>query len=236
MSRAHKKFVFSPETVSSMVSAMLGGLRYSDYWKSRVNNGLGVPGKRDWKRVETVFVGAVVRLYHKMLSKGWDVVRSRDLGKLGAFDRLVVGCDGFWQKPPKKNHCGNSDHGSFVVWDMISNLILFCGTVSKLDDSMFEIPGVDMSSQDMEAFLFGYFLATIRAVGATIAYICKDGDIGAPTVIYKFLGKTGLLIACWMHRLRTLWKKIKDAGKRFATKENEIGKERCKCAASVSVQ
>jgi hypothetical protein len=112
---------------------------------------------------------------------------------------------------------------------MLSNLVLWCSTVSKFDDNVFNIPGLNISSQNMEPYQFAYFLAAIKAVGCTVAFFAKDGDIGACMILYYFF-KTAKKVPCWLHKLRTLWKKVSNAGKEVLTfKTKPKGKIDCGC-------
>ena len=233
-SRNHPTFVFSPTTVSSMAGAMMTGMRYGEFVKQQVAKGLGVPSVDDWNRVEIAFVASTTRLFHRMLDRAWEVIAERDENALGGWSMLYLGADGFWQQRPKKNHAGSSNHGSFIVWDMISNLIVWCGTVSKEDDPLFGIPGINITSQSMESYLFQTFLAHLVATGATLAFLCKDGDVGAATILYLMLGQVGVKLPCWMHKLRTMWNKIKTCGANIANNvpdRSKESKEACSCPA-----
>ena len=186
---------------------MLQGRRYGDYVNQHSIGGVPI-SRTDWNRLHVTFVEQGLHpVFLKSLDLAWEIVFARPESDIGSWKRLFILVDGFWQQRPKKNHVGDSDHGSLLIVDGMNGLILDHGMISRLDDKVNGIDGVNMYSQTMEPFLFEQKLNEMKATGCVIEVCGKDGDIGAPAIFQRVF-RNGKIGRCWIHGHRTVYKEI----------------------------
>jgi|TARA_B100002003_G_scaffold248280_1_gene281709 hypothetical protein len=241
-------YIWDCGTIQTCFSMMLNGSRYGDYVNEHAIGGV-IISREDWNRLHTTFVEQGLHpVFLKGLDLAWDIVFLRPVDAIGSWKRLFVLCDGFWSQKPKKNHVGDSDHGSMLLVDGINGLILSYGMVSRLDDKVNGIKGVNMYSQSMEPFLFEQMLNELKTSGFVVEVTGKDGDIGAPEVL-KRVFRLGSVSRCWIHGHRTVYKDVPAIPKKYvkeackACKQKNANlqtcthygkKERCGCPLNAS--
>lgn len=186
---------------------MLQGRRYGDYENEHSIGGAPI-SRTDWNRLHETFVEQGLHpVFLQCLDLAWEIVLARPDICIGSWKRLFILVDGFWQQRPKKNHVGDSDHGSVLIVDGLNGLILDHCMVSRLDDKVNGIDGLNMYSQTMEPFLFEQKLNELKAAGCVVEICGKDGDIGAPAIFQRVF-RSGKIARCWIHGHRTVWKDV----------------------------
>ena len=134
-------FVWDPGIISEVFSMMLLGLRFDDYRKLKTVGCASIQ-REDWNRLHVTFVDHGLHpTFLKALDLAWDFVWRRGEDEVGCWTRLFLLSDGFWQQRPKKNHVGDSDHGSMLFVDGLNGLVLCYAMVSKLKDKKNNIDG-----------------------------------------------------------------------------------------------
>ena len=235
-------FVWDPGIISEVFSMMLLGLRFDDYRKLKTVGCASIQ-REDWNRLHVTFVDHGLHpTFLKALDLAWDFVWRRGEDEVGCWTRLFLLSDGFWQQRPKKNHVGDSDHGSMLFVDGLNGLVLCYAMVSKLKDKKNNIDGNKIHSAAMEGKLFRLMLEQLKALGFGVDFMGKDGDQNAPEIMREIF-KDCELIRCWIHGHRTVYKGVKKIPTDYVSKScskcadlhectHDGSKKRCGCEIS----
>ena len=217
-------YIWNCGTIQTCFAMMLKGKRYRDYLDEHSVGGVPI-SREDWNRLHTTFLEQGLHpVFLKGLDLAWDILFERPELLIGSWKRMFVLADGFWSQQPKKNHVGDSDHGSMLFVDGINGLILSYGMVSRLDDKFNEIDGLNMYSQSMEPFLFEQMLNELKAADCVVEVTGKDGDISAPEILNRVF-RYAKVSRCWIHGHRTVYKHVAPIPKNYV-------KDACKACKS----